>query len=465
MANPNTSEKSNYLDREENLTKGNLSAKKVAIYYYDSVSDTLKPGIGGDITISGTGLATEAKQDDIIEQVTDINAVQEQATDLFGSTITSTRYNQVEIDFAVADPDAISDLTVTKTNGGDASTANGQAVFSTSTHASGGIKAVTNLNVTYRPQNETFASFTTIFTAGVANSYQRIGIYDANNGFFIGYEGTSFGITIRQSGVDTTVAKGSFNVDTLAGGATSKFTRNGVPEALDPTKDNLYRIRFGWLGASGVYFDVLSPDQRWVTYHIHRVANSSTIPSIANPNLPITLDARKTSGATDIKMYTACWAGGTSCNLMKITDTIYDNTLAPVYRSVISGRSSTGGGTYYNVKVNPSGSLITAIGDITGVDGQATMAASFPVVIASDQTAIPVTTGLTDDPLAKYKISDTDSASDPKYYGNVAADGSWYIMKETTSAGTYRYCKGASSYSTNWTGRAGLTYDYFDVIF
>ncbi len=43
MANPNQSEKSNALDREENITRGNLSAKRVVNYAYDSSTDTLQP--------------------------------------------------------------------------------------------------------------------------------------------------------------------------------------------------------------------------------------------------------------------------------------------------------------------------------------------------------------------------------------------------------------------------------------
>lgn len=43
MALPNTSEKSNALDREENITKGSLSAKKVALFTYDSGLDQLDP--------------------------------------------------------------------------------------------------------------------------------------------------------------------------------------------------------------------------------------------------------------------------------------------------------------------------------------------------------------------------------------------------------------------------------------
>lgn len=43
MANPKTSEKSNYLDREEHLSKGAVAAKKVVLYTYDSGTDTLNP--------------------------------------------------------------------------------------------------------------------------------------------------------------------------------------------------------------------------------------------------------------------------------------------------------------------------------------------------------------------------------------------------------------------------------------
>lgn len=43
MAQPNSSEKSNALDREENVTRGALSAKRVALYSYDSSTDTLTP--------------------------------------------------------------------------------------------------------------------------------------------------------------------------------------------------------------------------------------------------------------------------------------------------------------------------------------------------------------------------------------------------------------------------------------
>ena len=68
MAIQNTSEKSNALDREENVTRGNLSAKRVALYNYNATTDTLEPGTGGfapnanittDLSTPGTIIETD----------------------------------------------------------------------------------------------------------------------------------------------------------------------------------------------------------------------------------------------------------------------------------------------------------------------------------------------------------------------------------------------------------------------
>ena len=66
--------------------------------------------------------------------------------------------------------------------------------------------------------------------------------------------------------------------------------------------------------------------------------------------------------------------------------------------------------------------------------------------------------------LEEFHINDVDDAAIPKYYGFEDKGGNWYILRESPS-GAYRYSKGDSSYSTNWTNRGSLTYDYFSVIF
>jgi len=69
--------------------------------------------------------------------------------------------------------------------------------------------------------------------------------------------------------------------------------------------------------------------------------------------------------------------------------------------------------------------------------------------------AIPGSEDLT----AKYKITDIDDSGSTKYFGFIDKDGNWFIMSLTATEA--RYVKGTSGYTTNWTGCAGLTYDYF----
>jgi hypothetical protein len=67
-------------------------------------------------------------------------------------------------------------------------------------------------------------------------------------------------------------------------------------------------------------------------------------------------------------------------------------------------------------------------------------------------------------PTDGYKISQIDDTAYPYYYGYINQSGAWYIMSEDV-LNNYRYTKGDSDFATNWTGRALLTYGYFDSIF
>lgn len=96
-------------------------------------------------------------------------------------------------------------------------------------------------------------------------------------------------------------------------------------------------------------------------------------------------------------------------------------------------------------------------------------AAFFGSVPGPGTVAVKNIAGATIDPAEKqstdgYEISEVDDASTPAYYGFVHQTGAWYITKEDSSGG-YRYAKGASDFATSWTGRAALSYDYFDNVF
>jgi hypothetical protein len=67
--------------------------------------------------------------------------------------------------------------------------------------------------------------------------------------------------------------------------------------------------------------------------------------------------------------------------------------------------------------------------------------------------------------VASYQFSDQDTDSDPKYYGFLAYDGSWYIQEENTAEGTFRFCRGDSGYEAAWAARTGKTYVLFNSLF
>ena len=62
-----------------------------------------------------------------------------------------------------------------------------------------------------------------------------------------------------------------------------------------------------------------------------------------------------------------------------------------------------------------------------------------------------------------YAISDLDESGTTKYYWFIDWAGAWYILQITST--TARYIKGAATYTTNRTNRAGLSYDYYYNIF
>lgn len=64
-----------------------------------------------------------------------------------------------------------------------------------------------------------------------------------------------------------------------------------------------------------------------------------------------------------------------------------------------------------------------------------------------------------------FQLSDMDDSSDPKYFGYISSTGAYIIIQETTSAGTYRYAGALSGYTTAWTGRAALSYGYYNALF
>jgi hypothetical protein len=300
----------------------------------------------------GSGNSDSKTQRVVIAEDQELQVIQSNgATDMFGTQRIGSQFNQIDIQFYRSA--TVSDLVnvVAPTGTGFASIVDGGLVIETGTGANGFQRVNSYNTTTYRSGSEEYCYFTGIFTATVnANSYQRLIFGDTSNGFGVGYNGTNFGIFSRYKSVDTHVTQSQFNLDKLNGSATSKFTRGGIPEAIDPTKTNVYRIRFGWVGGAPDLFEVLSPDGRWIAFHILRHPNSFARASLTNADLPITAEVSKTSGdATNLKLTSFCWGAG-------ITGDPMVKGLTPVSLSVTNAVQTVkaGGGLLYGYQLyNP----------------------------------------------------------------------------------------------------------------
>lgn len=287
--------------------------------------------------------------------------IQNQSSDVFGTDVTGVRNAQIEITWTTASP---SGTLVTTSGGASATASNGHTIFSSGTAASNAnATAFTTAQVRYRPGYEMYCMFTAAWIDCDSSFIleARCGLYDTSNGFSIGFQSTNFGIQKVTNGTTIFIPRTLFNGDLLNGTTGSKFTRNGTPEAIDFTKSNLFRIRFGWLGSANIFYEVFSPDGKWVTFHQIKQPNLEYDPSIASPNLSMRLNLLKQSvvNTTNASIATACWSAGTTSDLIPLDEQITDRTLAKMTRTLIEGRSSSGGGSFIPVKVTPSGSLVT----------------------------------------------------------------------------------------------------------
>ncbi|MEK9810755.1 MAG: hypothetical protein VW362_09930, partial [Candidatus Nanopelagicales bacterium] len=120
--------------------------------------------------------------------------------DVFGRSLVASPNNDIDIQFYKGEPSSL--INVTTANSATAAANVGGALFSSSTNANGSVQGVTTQKTTYSSGSEIYCMFTAAFTAGIANSYMRIGLFDANEGFFLGYEGTTLGINYRNNGSD-----------------------------------------------------------------------------------------------------------------------------------------------------------------------------------------------------------------------------------------------------------------------
>lgn len=223
-------------------------------------------------------------------------------TSIFGTQVMENTLDNISIQFQYGIP-TFSTTPYTQ-GGGSVTSTNSMAVLSTAGSANSIAQLQTNNTIIYRSGHEAYALFTVAFTgAFAATSSQFIGPIDYQNGFAIGFNGTTFGVTRRTNTTNTFTPQSSFNGDKLDGTGASGFLYN-------PALLNVFRIRYGYLGGTIIQFEIMNTTGGFITFHTIRYPNSASTPSIFQPFLPITARVENLAGTSVLTLRTASWNGG-----------------------------------------------------------------------------------------------------------------------------------------------------------
>ena len=307
-------------------------------------------------------------------------------TDMFGDLVASPRWAQFECNFSGGQLD---NSLITPTGTGTISFANGGASIATTTATSTSENMTSTVTLEYRVAHEWFCYMTASFTTGVAGSHQRIGLFNGSpanpqDGFFIGYEGTTFGITQFQNFVGQgsfateaapSIAHSAMNGDPLDGTSASLFTSSGSPVVWNPTNINLYRIRGGWLGTGVCVLEILSPDGNWVVMHTYRFPNTLPTAYTYTTTWNYQAEVLNTTNTSNIVMYMGGASFGSTDPTYRMTDTMSNTTLAQTTRSAMFGQynstpSTITSGNFGALQVDINGNLKTTSIDGTILDTQ-----------------------------------------------------------------------------------------------
>lgn len=154
----------------------------------------------------------------------------------------------------------------------------------------------------YRAGQGTLLRYTPIFSTGIANNVQIMGMFSiASNapydGYGVGYNGTAFGIVHYVRGTPSWTAQTARNGDKVDGSAGTAFT-------LDPTKGTPFMVKYPYLGYGDIFFYVQNPASgAWVLVHTIRYANTVDTTQLANPTLRFTAFTLNSGNTTNKTLY------------------------------------------------------------------------------------------------------------------------------------------------------------------
>ena len=145
---------------------------------------------------------------------------------------------------------------------------------------------------------KTAATIETYFTASftgttLAGDSMLIGLFDAEDGVYIGYDGLNF-------------IAGYRNVNATGTGTEPDVTQIIDVSAYDLTKIHRFRIRFGYLGVGNIYYEI-HDGSRWNLLHLFQTdAALQQRTHIGSPSLPMSAYISNTT-AKVLKINSGSW--------------------------------------------------------------------------------------------------------------------------------------------------------------
>ena len=233
----------------------------------------------------------------------------------------------------------------------------------------------------YRGGQGNSAILTAIFTPGVAGTTQLAGVGNFTiigtvvDGYFFGYNGTSFGILFASSSsgslINTWIPQASWNIDNLSGNDSSA---NPSGSTLNPLNGNIYQIKYQYLGFGTIRFSIEDPKNGTIIpVHVINYTNTSILTNISNPNLSIGWYASNGSTTSNIITYGAsagtflegerAYTGPRYCfNNTKSAVTTITNIFSLQCSNTFQGLKN-----YSDVKISNVSVAMASGGNVTGI--------------------------------------------------------------------------------------------------
>lgn len=218
------------------------------------------------------------------------------ANTVFGDRITGIRKTDIAAQFQYGVEDGTSETILE--NGGTVVIENSLLKIRTGTNTAGRASIQSTETVRYVPGQELYCFFTSVFDTAKVNSYQRVGLFDDANGFFVGYEDTVFTFTRRRDTVDY-----HQTIDLV------EFNEKNNYEFI-PTLGNIYKISYGYLGFAPITLEVMKPDGSWTVLSKIEYPNTQAVTHTLQTFLPIRGEAANTGNNTNLEIRSGSLAAG-----------------------------------------------------------------------------------------------------------------------------------------------------------